>query len=142
MPSAQAKPEATEPSDLKVASGPAPEATPAPPPPAPPVRTQVARAAAPDSQAAEPMGAMDGDYQIWLVSMTDEAEAASFLQMARGKYPSVFGQARGKVARVEFPRGKVFYRVRLGPYGARAAASVALERVKAAGSPGARIVTN
>ena len=112
VPPAPAEPEAAEPSDLTVASGPAPEAMPAPPPPAPAVRPQVARAAAPDVQAgAEPMGAMDGDYQIWLVSMTDEAEAASFLQMARGKYPSVFGQAHGRVARVEFPRGKVFYRV-------------------------------
>ena len=102
-PSMQAAPKAAEPSDLAVASGPAPEAAPAPS--APPAPTQVARAAVPEGAGGE------GDYQIWLVSMTDEAQAASFLQTAREKHPAVFGQARGSVARVEFPKGKVFYRV-------------------------------
>ena len=38
--------------------------------------------------------------------------------------------------------GQIFYRVRLGPYQSRAAAAGTLDRVRAAGSPGARIVRN
>jgi DedD protein len=133
-----AEPSDAAPAEVEVAvASPSPEA--APPPAQPAARAPAPAAAAPRPATAAPPPkpapavAARGDWAVQLGSFGEEARARSVVQRA-----GTFGY-KAAVTTVR-SNGRTLYRVRVGPYAARAEATAAASALVAHGIQDARVV--
>jgi SPOR domain len=117
----------------KTSPGPAPtgKAAPAPSPPAPPA--PIAQASPPPAAPAANNRALSGAFVLQMGAFESEALASNAWAGFRSRYEVISGLAPD-VQRADLGQKGVMYRLRVGPFADRAAATEACVQLKAAGA--------
>ncbi|MEL6661359.1 MAG: SPOR domain-containing protein [Pseudomonadota bacterium] len=93
-------------------------------------------AVAPDQNAMSAMFefAPSGAYLVQVAALRDEARAESTWEYLSGSYPRIFAGAEKRIQRADLGARGVFYRLRVGAFDSRTAASEFCEALKSTGN--------
>ncbi|WP_417517271.1 SPOR domain-containing protein [Minwuia sp.] len=121
------------------ASGPAtvvvetPDTAPVPPP-APAPKPEPAAAAKPEPQPAPaPAPAAEGNWQVQLAALRDEAAARQTWKRVSSKQKALLGSMQPDISRTDTGSKGIFYRLRVGGFASRDQAAAFCDRLKKAG---------